>query len=142
MSVELISVLIAVLAVGATLGGLILTGNRGLRQDIRQDMARMESQLREDMGKLESRLRDDIKQLGDRVGRLERIAKPSSKDYWKDCARPSAGGPPPARLPKMGNCRIKGLTMERGIGAQNHKSQEPRAKSQEREASGPLAVPA
>ena len=56
MSVELISVLIAVLAVGATLGGLILTGNRGLRQD----MARMESQLR-----------DDIKQLGDRVGRLE-----------------------------------------------------------------------
>ncbi len=30
MSVELISVLIAVLAVGATLGGLILTGNRGL----------------------------------------------------------------------------------------------------------------
>ena len=71
MSVELISVLIAVLAVGATLGGLILTGNRGLRQDIRQDMARMESQLREDMGKLESRLRDDIKQLGDRVARVE-----------------------------------------------------------------------
>ena len=57
MSVDLISVLIAVLAVGATLGGLILTGNRGLRQDIRQDMARMESQLR-----------DDIKQLGDRSG--------------------------------------------------------------------------
>ena len=31
----------------------------------------------------------------------------------------------------MGNCRIKGLTMEGEIGAQNHKSQEPRAKSQE-----------
>ena len=60
MSVELISVLIAVLAVGATLGGLILTGNRGLRQDIRQDMARMESQLREDM-----------KQLSERVARVE-----------------------------------------------------------------------
>ena len=60
MSVELISVLVAVLAIGATLGGLILTGNRGLRQDMRQDMAQ-----------LESRLRDDIKQLGDRVGRLE-----------------------------------------------------------------------
>ena len=71
MSVELISVLVVVLAMGVTLGGLILTGNRGLRQDIRQDMARMESQLREDRGKLESRLRDDIKQLGDRVGRLE-----------------------------------------------------------------------
>ena len=60
MSVELISVLIAVLAIGATLAGLILTSNRGLRQDMRQDMAQ-----------LESRLRDDIKQLGDRVGRLE-----------------------------------------------------------------------
>ena len=39
MSVELISGLIAVLAVGATLGGLILTSNRGLRED----MARMEA---------------------------------------------------------------------------------------------------
>ena len=38
MSVELISVLIAVLAIGATLAGLILTSSRGLRQDIRQDM--------------------------------------------------------------------------------------------------------
>ena len=36
MSVELISVLIAMLAVGATLGGLILTGNRGLLQDMRR----------------------------------------------------------------------------------------------------------
>ena len=45
MSVELISVLIAVLAVEATLGGLILTGNRGLRQDIRQDMAQLETRL-------------------------------------------------------------------------------------------------
>ena len=32
MSVELISVLVAVLAMGVTLGGLILTGSRGLRQ--------------------------------------------------------------------------------------------------------------
>ena len=31
MSVELISVLVAVLAIGATLAGVILTGNRGLR---------------------------------------------------------------------------------------------------------------
>ena len=67
MSVELISVLVAVLAIGATLGGLILTSNRGLRQD----MAQLRRDMREDMGKLESRLRDDIKQLGDRVGRLE-----------------------------------------------------------------------
>ena len=89
MSVELISVLVAVLAIGATLAGLILTSNRGLRQDMRQDMVRLserigglesrmderigglEVRLREDMGKLESRLRDDIKQLGDRMGRVE-----------------------------------------------------------------------
>ena len=89
MSVELISVLVAVLAIGATLGGLILTSNRGLRQDMaqlrqdmREDMGKLESRLREDIGKLESRLderidrlearlRDDIKQLGDRVGRME-----------------------------------------------------------------------
>ena len=38
MSVELISVLVTVLAIGATLAGLILTSNLGLRQDIRQDM--------------------------------------------------------------------------------------------------------
>ena len=67
MSVELISVLIAVLAVGATLGGLILTGNRGLRQDMRQDMAQLETRLREDI----SQLRGDMKQLAERVGRLE-----------------------------------------------------------------------
>ena len=60
MSVELISVLIAVLAIGATLAGVILTSNRVLRKD-----------MREDMGQLETRLRDDIKQLGERVARVE-----------------------------------------------------------------------
>ena len=45
MSVELISVLVAVLAIGAALAGLILTSNRGLRQDIRQDMAHLEGLL-------------------------------------------------------------------------------------------------
>ena len=85
MSVELISVLIAVLAIGATLGGLILTSNRGLRQDMARLESRLdgrigglESRLREDTGKMESRLRedtsqlrDDIKQLGERVARME-----------------------------------------------------------------------
>ena len=82
MSVELISVLVAVLAIGATLAGVILTSNRGLRKDMREDMKQGESRLREDIGKLESRLderidrlesrlRDDIKQLGDRMGRVE-----------------------------------------------------------------------
>ena len=89
MSVELISVLVAVLAIGATLAGVILTSNRGLRKDMREDMKQGESRLRddmkqgesrlrEDMGKLESRLRDDtsrlrddIKQLGERMARVE-----------------------------------------------------------------------
>ena len=100
MSVELISVLVAVLAIGATLAGVILTSNRGLRKDmredmkqgesrlredmkqgesrLREDMKQGESRLREDMGKMESRLRedtsrlrDDIKQLGERMARVE-----------------------------------------------------------------------
>ena len=40
-------------------------------QDMRQDIARLESRLDEKINGLESRLRDDMKQLGDRVGRLE-----------------------------------------------------------------------
>ena len=74
--------LIAIVAVGVTLAGLILTSSRGLRQDMREDIGKLESRLREDMGKLESglderidrleaRLRDDIKQLGDREARIE-----------------------------------------------------------------------
>ena len=82
MSVELIGIG----AVGVALSGVILTGNRGLRQDMRQDMAQ-----------LESRLRDDIKQLWAIAWRGWSIAKPSSKGCWKDCARPSAGGPLPAK---------------------------------------------
>ena len=93
MSIELISVLVAVLAIGASLAGVILTSNRGLRKDMRDDMKQGESRLREDMkqgesrlredigklesrlderiDRLESRLRDDIKQLGERVARME-----------------------------------------------------------------------
>ncbi len=60
MSIELVGVLIAIVAVGAALAGLIVTSVRGLRQDIRQDMAR-----------LESRMREDMKQLSDRLARVE-----------------------------------------------------------------------
>ena len=63
MTNELLGILVAVIAVSMALGGLILTSNRGLRQD----MAQMETRLREDM----SQLRGDVKQLGDRVARLE-----------------------------------------------------------------------
>ena len=47
MSIELISVLVAVVAIGVAQSGLILTSNRGLRQDVRQDIARLESRLDE-----------------------------------------------------------------------------------------------
>ena len=63
MSVELISVLVAVLAIGATLAGLILTSNRGLRQDIRQDMARLESRF-DAMEKQFGELRERMAHLG------------------------------------------------------------------------------
>ena len=52
MSVELISVLVAVLAIGATLAGVILTGNRGLRQDIKD--------LRGEVGELRERMAHEI----------------------------------------------------------------------------------
>ena len=71
MSVELISVLVAMVAIGATLGGLILTSSRGLRRDMREDIGKLESRLDERIDRLEARLRDDIKQLGDRVARME-----------------------------------------------------------------------
>ena len=47
--------------------GLGRADNRGLRQDMRQDMAQLETRLREDI----SQLRGDMKQLAERVGRLE-----------------------------------------------------------------------
>ena len=60
---ESVNILIPVIAVGIALGGLILTSNRGLRQD----MAQMESRLRQEMG----RLREDVTRLDERVARLE-----------------------------------------------------------------------
>ena len=56
MSIELVGILIAILAVGVTLAGLILASSRGLRQD---------------MVRLESRMREDINQMSDRLARVE-----------------------------------------------------------------------
>jgi uncharacterized protein involved in exopolysaccharide biosynthesis len=53
---EASNILIAVIAVGAALGGLILTSSRGLRQEMTQ---------------MEARLREDMTRLGERVARLE-----------------------------------------------------------------------
>ena len=67
--------LIAIVAVGAALSGLILTSSRGLRQDMRQDMARLESRLDGKIGGLESRLDGKIGGLESQIGELrERMA--------------------------------------------------------------------
>ena len=82
MSTELTGILIAIVAVGAVLAGLIVTSVRGLRQDIRQDMARLESRLDAKINEsesrldakingLEARMREDMKQLSDRLARVE-----------------------------------------------------------------------
>ena len=55
--------LIAIVAVGAALAGLILTSSRGLRQD----MARLESRLDGEIGGLESQ----IGELRERMAHLE-----------------------------------------------------------------------
>ena len=55
--------MIAIVAMGVALAGVILTATRGLRQD----MARLETRLREDI----SQLREDMKQLSERVARVE-----------------------------------------------------------------------
>ena len=72
MSVELIGVLIAVLAIGATLAGLILTSNHGLRQDmaqLRQDerISGLESQISE----LRERMTHEVGELRERMARHE-----------------------------------------------------------------------
>ena len=63
MSVELISVLFAVLAIGATLAGLILTSNRGLRKDIREDIGQLRGDIKD--------LRGEVGELRERMAHLE-----------------------------------------------------------------------
>ena len=55
--------LIALVAVGAALAGLILTTSRGLRQDMKQGKARLEAQI--------NGLRGEVNQLRERMSHLE-----------------------------------------------------------------------
>ena len=64
--------MIAIVAVGVALAGVILTATRRLRQDIRQDMARLESRLDERINGLETRLDERISGLESRFDGLER----------------------------------------------------------------------
>ena len=59
--------IIAILAVGVALAGVILNSNRGLRQDVRQDIARLESRLDERISGLESQFGE----LRERMAHLE-----------------------------------------------------------------------
>ncbi len=63
MSVELISILTAIVAVGVALAGVILTSSRGLRQD----MERLESRLDVRISAQESRLDVSISALESRL---------------------------------------------------------------------------
>lgn len=71
MSVELISVLVAMAAIGVALAGLILATNRGLRQD----MARMEKRLDGRIDSLESRIDEFQSRVDGQIAALrERMA--------------------------------------------------------------------
>ena len=74
MSIELISVLVAVVAIGATLGGLILISNRGLRQDMREDMGKLRLDIKDlhgEVGELRERMTHEVGELRERMARLE-----------------------------------------------------------------------
>lgn len=63
MSNELIGILVALAAVGVALAGLILAGNRGLRQDIKRGEIRLEGQI--------NGLRGEVTELRERMPHLE-----------------------------------------------------------------------
>ena len=100
MSVELISVLVAVLAMGVTLAGLILTSSRGLRQDMaQQDMRgceRTSASYERTWGSWNLGCETTSNNWAT-VWADWSIAKPSWKGCWKDCARPSPDGSRPAK---------------------------------------------
>ena len=59
MTTELISVVVAVLAVGVTLSGVILTGLRGIRGEMRD----LRGELRGEMDQLRQELRSELSEL-------------------------------------------------------------------------------
>ena len=63
MTTELISVMVAVLAVGVTLSGVILTGLRGIRGELRGEMRDLRGELRGEMDQLRQEFRGEMDQL-------------------------------------------------------------------------------
>ncbi|MCY3775108.1 MAG: hypothetical protein OXH11_03925 [Candidatus Aminicenantes bacterium] len=73
MTIELISVLIAVVAVGVGLAGLMLASWRGVRhemQDMRQEIRDVRQEMR-DMRTHMGRIDSHIGELRERIGRVE-----------------------------------------------------------------------
>ena len=78
MSVELISVLIAVLAVGATLAGLMLSGQRSIRAELaaqRRDFNTEQTELRRELAAQRQEFSERFTALEQRIAELrERMA--------------------------------------------------------------------
>ena len=70
MSVELISVLIAVVAVGVALAGVILTGQRAIRAELSEQRREM-TDLRKDFGERFTALDQQVAELRERMAHLE-----------------------------------------------------------------------
>ena len=79
MTTELISVMVAVLAVGVTLSGVILTGLRGirgemrdLRGELRGEMDQLRQELRGEMDQLRQELRSELSELRGELNEFRR----------------------------------------------------------------------
>ena len=71
MTTELISVLVAVLAVGVTLGGVILTGLHGIRREM-GDLRREMGDLRGEIGGIRGGLSEFRRDMETRLSAVER----------------------------------------------------------------------
>ena len=71
MTTELISVLVAVLAVGVTLGGVILTGLHGIRREM-GDLRREMGDLRGEIGGIRGELSEFRRDMETRLSAVER----------------------------------------------------------------------
>ncbi len=71
MTTELISVLVAVLAVGVTLGGVILTGLHGIRREM-GDLRREMGDLRGEIGGVRGELSEFRRDMETRLSAVER----------------------------------------------------------------------
>ena len=79
MTTELISVMVAVLAVGVTLSGVILTGLRGirgemrdLRGELRGEMDQLRQEFRGEMDQLRQELRSELSELRGELNEFRR----------------------------------------------------------------------